>query len=180
MYMDPERDQLARHDGMSTRPTRITDVATAADVSVSTVSNVLNQPHTVRPEARKVVTDVMRLLDYVPNEHAVALRRRTAEKLPSNVRQQTELPADAGYELQDRPDCLPAKERLALSWDKLRPGDRVHVTRSGYPEGEAVVDSMMPDFSALWLRMFNGMGRFIVLPEDDVRFESSGREGPDV
>ena len=167
--MDPEQDPFAPDDGRPSRQTRITDVATAADVSVSTVSNVLNRPHLVRPKARKVVTDVMKVLDYVPNEHAVALRRRTAEKLPSNVRQQTELPAYAGYELQDRPECLPAKERLALSWNKLRPGDRVQVTRSGYPEGEAVIDSMMPDFSALWLRMFNGMGRFIVLPEDDVR-----------
>jgi hypothetical protein len=111
--MDQKQDPFATGDGRSNRQTRITDVATAADVSVST--------------------------------------------------------------LQDRSHSLPAEAQRSRQWEKLHPGDRVYVTRSGFSEGEAVIDSMMPDFSAVWLLMFNGTGRFMVLSEDDVRLEASGR-----
>ncbi len=51
----------------------IKDVAQAADVSVATVSRVLNGSETVRPELRSRVLRVSQELGYRPNPHARAL-----------------------------------------------------------------------------------------------------------
>ncbi len=48
-------------------PATIRDVAKAADVSIATVSRVLNDSPAVRPETRDKVLSVMAELDYVPN-----------------------------------------------------------------------------------------------------------------
>jgi uncharacterized protein (DUF3084 family) len=178
--MDPVHDAHATVDGRSIRQISISDVGMAADVTVSAVSPVLNQPHLVGVETRKLVTGVMEASDYVPKENTVAERCCRLETPSSNLQQKVELRGDAACESRDRSRSLPAEGQLSPPWEKLRPGDRLRVSRSGYPEGEAIIDSMMPDFSALWLRMFNGMGRFIVLPEDDVRFELVGRGEADV
>lgn len=55
------------------RPTMV-DVARLADVSVGTVSAVLNRSSTVRPRLRKRVEDAMRALDYHPNQIARSLK----------------------------------------------------------------------------------------------------------
>ncbi|MFR9807294.1 LacI family DNA-binding transcriptional regulator [Pseudonocardia sp. RS010] len=59
------------------RPT-MKDVAEHANVSISTVSYVLNGSGPVAPERRNRVLDAIRLLDYSPNESARSLKRRSA------------------------------------------------------------------------------------------------------
>ena len=55
------------------RPTMV-DVARLADVSVGTVSAVLNLSTTVKPRLRKRVEEAMRALDYHPNQIARSLK----------------------------------------------------------------------------------------------------------
>ncbi|GAA1400039.1 LacI family DNA-binding transcriptional regulator [Pseudonocardia kongjuensis] len=59
------------------RPT-MKDVAEHANVSVSTVSYVLNDSGPVAQERRNRVLDAIRLLDYSPNQSARSLKRRSA------------------------------------------------------------------------------------------------------
>lgn len=54
----------------------IRDVAKHADVSVATVSHVINDTHYVSPELRQRVLDTIKALDYRPNRLARALSRR--------------------------------------------------------------------------------------------------------
>lgn len=62
------------------RPT-MKDVAEHANVSISTVSYVLNDSGPVAPERRNRVLDAIRLLDYSPNESARSLKRRSASTI---------------------------------------------------------------------------------------------------
>ncbi|MGP3989795.1 LacI family DNA-binding transcriptional regulator [Streptomyces sp. 3N207] len=66
---------------MTTRPARIQDVAEAAGVSVSTVSNVLNRPDRVKPETAARVRTAISALDYVPHTGAAGLRSGRASSL---------------------------------------------------------------------------------------------------
>ncbi|MGN8245759.1 LacI family DNA-binding transcriptional regulator [Cellulomonas soli] len=59
------------------RRASITDVARAAQVSVGTVSNVLNRPERVAPDTRARVTDAIAALSFVPNAPARQLRAGT-------------------------------------------------------------------------------------------------------
>ena len=52
------------------KPVTIVDVARAAEVSISTVSRVVNDYPHVRPEIRMRVQEVMKELDFVPNRQA--------------------------------------------------------------------------------------------------------------
>jgi LacI family transcriptional regulator len=62
------------------RPT-IKDVALRAGVSVSTVSYVLNNSGPVAPDRRNRVLDVVRALDYLPNDSARRLKRQGASTI---------------------------------------------------------------------------------------------------
>lgn len=62
------------------RPT-MKDVAEHANVSISTVSYVLNDSGPVAAERRNRVLDAIRLLDYSPNESARSLKRRSASTI---------------------------------------------------------------------------------------------------
>jgi LacI family transcriptional regulator len=53
---------------------RLVDVAKRAQVSVATVSRVLNTPHIVRPDVSQRVTDAIKELGYLRNAAARALR----------------------------------------------------------------------------------------------------------
>lgn len=57
------------------------DVAERANVSVSTVSYVLNDSGPVAQDRRNRVLDAIRLLDYSPNESARSLKRRSASTI---------------------------------------------------------------------------------------------------
>ena len=59
-------------DAASRRPS-IRDVARLADVSYQTVSRVLNDHPSVRPETRQRILEVMEQLQYRPNLAARAL-----------------------------------------------------------------------------------------------------------
>lgn len=59
----------------------IKDVATAAGVSVATVSRVLNGSERVRDQTRQRVLDAARDLDYVPNETARSLIRKQTQMI---------------------------------------------------------------------------------------------------
>ena len=60
---------------------RVSDVARAAGVSLGTVSNTLNRPHTVSEQTRKKVLAAIKKLDFVPNEGAATLRSGTSKML---------------------------------------------------------------------------------------------------
>jgi len=62
------------------RPT-MKDVAEHAEVSVSTVSYVLNNNGQVSPERRARVLNAVQLLDYIPNESARSLKRRSSSTI---------------------------------------------------------------------------------------------------
>ena len=63
---------------METKPlretARLVDVAKRAQVSVATVSRVLNSPHIVRPDVRQRVNEAIKELGYLRNAAARALR----------------------------------------------------------------------------------------------------------
>ncbi|GGY38316.1 LacI family DNA-binding transcriptional regulator [Streptomyces djakartensis] len=61
-------------DAIPARPARIQDVAAAAGVSVSTVSNVLNRPERVNAQTAERVRTAIAALDYVPHPGAAGLR----------------------------------------------------------------------------------------------------------
>ncbi|GAB2830906.1 LacI family DNA-binding transcriptional regulator [Actinocorallia aurea] len=63
------------------RPARIQDVAAAAGVSVSTVSNVLNRPERVNAATVERVRAVVADLDYVPHPGAAGLRAAHARSI---------------------------------------------------------------------------------------------------
>ena len=56
---------------------RLVDVAKRADVSVATVSRVMNTPQVVRPDVRQRVNDVIKEMGYTRNEAARALRSQS-------------------------------------------------------------------------------------------------------
>jgi len=58
---------------------KIQDVARLAQVSLSTVSGVLNEKENVRPETRQRVLDVIEQLGYTPNLFASNLARRSTK-----------------------------------------------------------------------------------------------------
>lgn len=154
----------------SERPARISDVAAACSVSVTTVSNVLNNPKRVERSTRDLVYGTIAKLNYVPNRHAVALRKGSQAK-PGPAQ-------DAGYrppETTQGEDRSPVQMHAERSlenprpgWEHLSPGDKVQVVRMGIQEGTATIDAVMPDRSVLWILMNNGMGRTMVLQTDDI------------
>lgn len=56
------------------RPVRLSDVAREAGVSLGTVSNTLNRPHSVSELTRNKVLATIKRLDFVPNQGAATLR----------------------------------------------------------------------------------------------------------
>ena len=58
--------------------TTIKDVALKADVSIATVSRVLNGSRYVSPDLRERVMDAMQALGYQPNAIAQGLRRQAS------------------------------------------------------------------------------------------------------
>lgn len=60
---------------MKPKKATIRDIAKAADVSISTVSRVINDYKWVDPEVRQRVMDVMQELHYVPNYNAAAMAK---------------------------------------------------------------------------------------------------------
>ncbi|MGC0239488.1 LacI family DNA-binding transcriptional regulator [Arthrobacter sp. SD76] len=92
-------------------PARITDVAQAAGVSATTVSNVLNRPHKVAAGTREIVQKVIQNLEYVPNPNAAALpKRRQKQDLPE-VTSETEANPSRLQTLLEAPSSSPIQKR---------------------------------------------------------------------
>lgn len=72
------------------RQATITDVATRANVSIKTVSRVVNAEPNVRPALRSLVQNVIDELDYSPNPYARHLGslRRNDTTMPTANRQE--------------------------------------------------------------------------------------------
>jgi LacI family transcriptional regulator len=69
------RERASSTDGLvATRRASIRQVAAEAGVSMSTVSNVLNNPHVVSGHTRRRVEEAMATVGYVPNSAARQLR----------------------------------------------------------------------------------------------------------
>lgn len=58
-------------------PVSIRDVATAAGVSVGTVSRAFNDYHDIKEETKQTILAVAKQMGYVPNLHAKTLQPRT-------------------------------------------------------------------------------------------------------
>ncbi len=63
------------------KESRVSDVAARADVSVGTVSNVLNRPEVVSAATRQRVEAAIAAMNYVPNERARQLRAGTSSMI---------------------------------------------------------------------------------------------------
>lgn len=80
----------------------IRDVASAAGVSVATVSKILNGKPGISEATTRRVEEVMKQLDFAPNSRAASLARRSAR----SVIYLTQLPADIAYKNPHRFDIL--------------------------------------------------------------------------
>lgn len=162
-------------------PARITDVAQAAGVSATTVSNVLNRPHKVAAGTREKVQKVIQNLEYVPNPNAAALpKRRQKQDLPE-VTSQTQADPSRLQTLLEAPSSPPDTEATGstkepcLDWESLKGGEMVEILFRNGITVTGLVDIVMPDHSLIWLWMDNGQGRTMVRREDAARIKRIGR-----
>jgi hypothetical protein len=158
-------------------PTRITDVAEAAGVSPTTVSNVLNRPHMVAAGTSAKVRKVIQQLKYVPNPHAAALPKGRLKPDPARTsasRRNPSQPLTGVESPSDLPDTETSgsSEKLCLDWKTLQGGELVDIMFSDGNTGTGLVDAVMPDGTLIWLWMDNGQGRTLLLSEDDHRISA--------
>ena len=72
----------------------ISDVASEAGVSKSTVSKVLNNWSTISPETTARVQEAIKKLHYIPNARAVSFAKQTTQ----NIVYLTDLAQNSAYE----------------------------------------------------------------------------------
>ena len=77
--------------GPEAAPATLSDVARMAGVSIMTVSRVLNGHPKVSAEKMERVNSAISKLHYLPNEHAIKLRRGKGKGLPNGVIQMSVL-----------------------------------------------------------------------------------------
>jgi hypothetical protein len=162
-------------------PARITDVAEAAGVSATTVSNVVNRPHKVAAGTREKVQKVIQTLKYVPNPNAAALPKSRQKQDPSEVvtcetvanssRPQTRAEVSS--------DTLTtattgSSEESWLDWERLQGGELIEIVFRDRSLATGLVDAVMPSRSLIWLWMDNGHGRTLVMKEDVHRLKLNG------
>ncbi|MFF2842494.1 LacI family DNA-binding transcriptional regulator [Paenarthrobacter sp. NPDC057981] len=161
---------------MTTVKIRINDVAAAAGVSVTTVSSVLNNRMGVRAATRDLVQTMMRDLGYVPDPHAVALRRdskhntaRSHSKQPPPELQENATSDKQEDTAENQPHENNSPPPTSGPWSALSPSDRVQLLRQGTILGSATIDALMPDRSVVWVVMDNGLGRMMIHPSENVQ-----------
>lgn len=155
---------------MQQHPVRMSDVAAEARVSITTVSTVLNRPDAVAAPTRLIVQEAIQRLDFKPNPHAVALRRKpqTDPSVPRRV------PISTNRSVARTGESAAGQEPLAgrvqfrqcLTWKSFKVGERVEVIHNGKAAGTGTIDDVMADGTAVWLRLGNGGGRVILLADD--------------
>jgi hypothetical protein len=165
---------------------RMVDVAAAAAVSVSTVSNVINAPHLVKPETLTKVRAVIDWLGYERNEQAFLLRHGTHKSHmsgQSGTSTKTSLtPNDSGREAPGTSEDPPAPASgndpkiEPPQWSHAPPGSHIRLTGPGSAITGAVIDEYMPDGSCFWVWLDHGQGRKLIHQADDVRVLFTGQE----
>ena len=148
----------------------ISDVAAAAAVSVSTVSNVMNRPSTVAGPTRQRVLLVISELGYERDENAALLR--LGKKVIRGQRPPG-LPArDPGPKLTPSKgtDVGPAdggtSALLSQDWRKFPLSEAVHVASYGQEVGGGIVEASLLDGSGAWVRFDDGRGRLLLMQEE--------------
>jgi hypothetical protein len=147
----------------------IRDVATAAGVSPSTVSNVINRPNTVAANTRTRVLSVIESLQFQRNEHAARLRLGK----PSTRRQPKAKPTANPVCQQEPAPPVPALHLAAagetpdgLGWQDIPMRQPVLIGRYGQRVGPGLAEGSMPDGSGIWVRFDDGSGRQLLSKDD--------------
>ncbi|MDQ0691269.1 LacI family DNA-binding transcriptional regulator [Arthrobacter sp. W4I7] len=151
---------------------RMSDVAWAAGVGITTVSNVLNHPYRVAPTTRERVEQAIADLNFQRSEAAVKLRRGKRAKLSSSVPDGV-TPATVPDTTATRVEAPRTGRRIGpyLPGD-LSPGTRAEIMEDGLVVGSGVVDMSMPDGSAVWLWMDCGGGRRLIHGHDGLELRA--------
>jgi hypothetical protein len=153
---------------------RMVDVAAAAAVSVSTVSNVINAPHLVRPETLGRVRAIIDHLGYKRNEQAYLLRQGK-NKNPGATQNEDEgtikTPSSHDEISADLPEVHNHPHRIAqgndtetelIAWSRIPRGIHIHLVAPESTVIGALVDECMPDGSAIWVWLDEGQGRKLI------------------
>ncbi|BCW62904.1 LacI family DNA-binding transcriptional regulator [Arthrobacter sp. StoSoilB22] len=158
-------DQVGRRNDKKF-PATISDVAFAAGVGISTVSNVLNHPYKVAAATQQKVKQAIADLDFQRSEEAVALRRGKRAS-PNRFSADVVIPP-IDSDNTNRPDEALGGAPAAATYtpECLSPGTRVEILDDGRVMGSGVVDMSMADGSAVWLWMDCGGGRRLIHKQD--------------
>lgn len=148
----------------------IYDVAAAAAVSVSTVSNVMNKPSTVAGPTRERVLLMISELGYERDENAALLRlgkKVIRRQPPSGLPARGPVPkltpskgADVG------PADGGTSALLSQDWRKFPLSGAVQVASYGQDVGVGIVEGSLLDGSGAWVRFDDGRGRLLLMQED--------------
>jgi hypothetical protein len=148
---------------------RMSDVAAAAGVSVTTVSNVLNSPQKVKIETKARILAAIDRLGYVRNEQAYDLRkgaRTSSRKHRGGEESGTTQDVSAGepqggipHGIQIHGSSLPPQLLL---------GSRVGLASEGNVIAGGWVDMATPDGSAVWVWLEGGGGRRLIHAGDGI------------
>jgi hypothetical protein len=148
---------------------RMSDVAAAAGVSVSTVSNVLNRPQKVKTETRTRIRAVIDRLGYVRNEQAYELRK--GARTSGRKRRGTGEPRAAKDDLREESTC-PMPQRIQIHGSsaplQLLVGSQVGLVSRGCVIAGGWVETVTADGSAVWVWLEGGGGRRMVHAGDGI------------
>ena len=148
----------------------ISDVAAAAAVSVSTVSNVMNRPSTVAGPTRQRVLLVISELGYERDENAALLRlgkKVIRGQPPSGLPARDPIPKLTPSKGTDvGPAGGGTSALLSQDWRKFPLSGAVHVASSGQEVGGGIVEASLLDGSGAWVRFDDGRGRLLLMQEE--------------
>jgi hypothetical protein len=148
---------------------RMSDVAAAADVSVSTVSNVLNSPQKVKTETRARIQAAIDRLGYVRNEQAYEPRRRARTR----VRKRSGIWEPRTMADKDRGescDVTPGRIRVLDSSApmQLLEGSHVGLLSRGRVFARGWLETVTADGSTVWVWLEGGGGRRMIHAGDAI------------
>jgi hypothetical protein len=142
---------------------RMSDVAAAAGVAISTVSNVVNRPHKVKTETRVKILATMDRLGYVRNGQAYELSderftsgRKQCGKaeprvVPDGARDEPHVPKSGGIQIYGSSD-------QPLPWV----GCHVALVSEGRVMARGRIDMVTTDLSTAWVWLDGGKGRRMI------------------